>query len=393
MPRNVAIIGVGQTNYTTLRKDVTYPELVFEAVAKALVDANMTIDEVEAVAFSLAPSSLIGVDAVERWCIDAVGARNKPFLRVNTGGATGGSAAQAGYFHIASGLFNTVLVVGAEKQGDTPDTQLILNKIWDPRFELDIALNAINMSSFQAVRHMEKYGTTEEHLAKVSVRAHGNALSNPHAHIKKAVSIEDVLASRIVCWPLKLLDCCPRSSGACAVIMVSEERAKKLTQTPVWIRGLGATTNTYYMGDKMSTQAFNDHGDWDELALASQHAYQLAGITDPQKEVDVAEIYGPFTSLEIAAVEALGFCPKGQGGRFEEEGFFNMTGELPVNPSGGALCSNPIAVTGLARVAEAALQIAGKAGDRQVKGAKTAVATAIGGSLQFHTALVLSANL
>lgn len=143
----------------------------------------------------------------------------------------------------------------------------------------------------------------------------------------------------------------------------------------------------------MGTEIFNDHGDWDELALAAQRAYHMAGITNSQKEIDVAEIYGPFTSLEIAAVEALGFCPKGQGGKFEEQGFFNMDGGLPVNPSGGALCSNPIAVTGLVRVAEAALQVMGKAEKRQVKGAKTAVAIAIGGTLQFHTAMVISANL
>lgn len=393
MARNVAIVGIGQTNYTTLRNDVTYPELVFEAVTKALSDASMSIDEIEAVVFSLAPTSLVGVDAMERWCIDAVGAKGKPFMRVNTGGATGGSAAQAGYFHIASAFFDTVLVVGAEKQGDTPDTQLILNQIWDPRFERAVALNAINMSSFQAVRHMHKYGTTEQQMAMVSVRDHKNALNNPHAHIRQAVSLEDVLASRVVCWPLKLLDCCPRSSGACAVIMASEGRTRKLMQRPAWIRGIGATTNTYYMGDKMETEMFNDHGDWDELALAAEHAYRMAGISNPAKQIDVAEIYGPFSCLEIAAVEALGFCPKGQGGKFEEQGFFNMTGELPVNPSGGALCSNPIAVTGLVRVAEAALQVTGRAEGRQVNGAKTAVATAIGGSLQFHTAMVISANL
>lgn len=130
-----------------------------------------------------------------------------------------------------------LLVVGAEKQGETPDTQLILNQMGDPRFERDVALNAINMSSYQAIRHMHKYGTTKTQMAIVTVRDHRNASNNPHAHLREPVTIEDVLASRIVCYPLKLLDCCPRSSRVCAIIMTSEEKTQKVTQTPAWIRG------------------------------------------------------------------------------------------------------------------------------------------------------------
>ena len=136
-----------------------------------------------------------------------------------------------------------------------------------------------------------------------------------------------------------------------------------------------------------------DYADWDELALAAQRAYRRAGITDPLQEVSVAEIYAPFTCTEIAAVEALGFCKKGRGGFMAADGAWDMNGILPVNPSGGTLCANPISATALVRVAEAALQIMGRAGQRQVPNARIAVATGIGGSLQFHTCTVLGADM
>jgi len=393
MQRNVAIVGTGQIRYTTTRNDETYEELIFQASKLALENAGLMPEEVDAVVLSIAPESLFGIDHPERWVVGASTAFNKPIMRVNTGGATGGSAAQAGLFHVASGLFDTVLVVGAEKQGDTPDTQLILNKIMDPRYEIPFGLNAISMTAYQAVRHMKKYGTTQEQLALVAVRSRSNALNNPYAHLKANHTVEEVMHSKMLCWPLKLFDCPPRSSGSCALVMMSEDKARRTGRPVAWIRGLGATSTTYFIGDKLSGLPFNEHGDWDELARAAEVAYKQAGVQAPEKEVDVAEIYAPFTICEVAAKEALGFCEKGQACALEEKGHWNMDGELPVNPSGGALSSNPIAVTGLARVAEAALQVTEMAGERQVEGARMAVATAIGGTLQFHTVMLLSNQL
>ncbi len=393
MLRNVAITGTGQTQYTTTRNEVTYEELIFQAARLALEDAGITFNEVDAVVLSIAPEALFGVSSPEYWVVGASGAVNKPIMRISTGGATGGSAAQAGFFHVASGLFDTVLIVGAEKQGDTPDTQRILNKIMEPRYEIPFGLNAISMTAYQAVRHIKKYGTTQEQLALVAVRSRSNALNNPYAHLKAKHSVEDVLKSKMLCWPLKLLDCPPRSSGSCALVMMCEEKAKKMNTASAWIKGVGATTTTYFIGDKLSGLPFNEHGDWDELALAAKVAYRQAGISHPATEIDVAEIYAPFTICEIAAEEALGFCEKGQASKLGEQGHWDMNGQLPVNPSGGALSSNPIAVTGLARVAEAALQVTQKAKQRQVDGTKMAVATAIGGTLQFHTLMVISSYL
>ncbi|MDY6852792.1 MAG: thiolase family protein [Thermodesulfobacteriota bacterium] len=390
MFKKVAVVGTGQTRYTTTRNEETYQELIFQAAKLALDDAGLTPDDVDAVVLSVAPEALFGIDSVERWLVAASGAINKPIMRINTGGATGGSAAQAGYFHVASGLFDTVLVVGAEKQGDTPNTQLILNKIMDPRYEIPFGLNAISMTAIEAVRHMRLHGTTQEQLALVATRSRSNAFKNPYAHLKANHTVEDVMNSKMLCWPLKLFDCPPRSSGSCAVVMTSEEKAKKIDKPAAWIKGVGATSTTYFIGDKLSGAEFDEHGSWDELALAVKSAYKQAGISDPAKEVDLAEIYAPFTICEVCAKEALGFCEKGQACNLEEKGYWNIDGQLPVNASGGVLSSNPIGITGLARVAEATLQLTGKADERQVDGVKTAVATSIGGTLQFHTVIVLS---
>lgn len=392
-PRNIGIIGIGQTGYVTRRDDVTLPELAREAALLALRDAGIGFKDVGGVVFSLALDALDGMEGAERWCVEAVGGFGRPFLRVHTGGATGGSAVHAGFFHIASGLFDCVLVVGAEKMGETEDAQNVLSQIFDPIYERGFAINAVNMCSFQAVRHMKRYGTTERQMALVAVRSRKNAIKNPYAHIRKEITVEDVLRSRVICYPLKLYDCCPRSTGACAVVMASERFIRKIGKRRVaWIKGVSSCTNSYYMGDRMDASGINDHADSEALFLAAKRAYRMAGIKNPREEIDVAEIYAPFTSTELAVVEALGFCEKGESGICNEDGVFEMDGKIPVNPSGGVLAANPISATALARVAEAALQVMGRAEERQVTKARTAVATGEGGSLQFHTVTVLSGN-
>jgi acetyl-CoA C-acetyltransferase len=291
--------------------------------------------------------------------------------------------------HAASGLYDKVLVVGADKVAETPDAQFILNLIWDPFFERDFALNTVTMAAIQAARHMARYGTTEEQMAKVAVRNYGNAKNNPRAHLKGDITVEDVMESPCISWPLKRYDCCPRSSGAAAIIIASERVVREGGAPAAWINGVGAATNTVWMGDRMSPRASADLGDWDELRMAAQTAYNQAGITDPVEQIDVAEIYAPFSINELLGVEALGFCGPGEGGRLAEEGFFDLDGKVPVNPSGGTLCTNPIAITALVRVCDAALQVLGAAESYQVPDVSTAVATGVGGSFQFQTCMVL----
>lgn len=391
-PRKVAIVGVGQSDFRFRRDDASYVELVQEAVQLAFADSKLSIEEIQAVVFSLAPDSLIGVGNAERWCVDAIGAANKPFMRVNTGGSTGISSVLTGYYHIASGLYDCVLVAGADKVGESGDSQIILNKMWDPLYERQIPLNAINMLALSAVRYMHKYGMTERHMALVSVKNRKNASMNPHAHLREPTTVEEVLASRPISWPIKLFDACPQSSGGGAVIMCSEDVAKRICTRPAWIKGVAHSSETYYQGDRMGPKLERDHGDATALGQSFRKAYAMAGIKDPLKEVDVAELYAPFSNTEYHAIDAAGFCKHGEGLKLMEEGFFDMEGPMPVNPSGGTLCTNPIAVTAMIRTAEAALQVMGKAGDHQVRGAKTAIANGNGGDHEFFGTIVVSSE-
>ena len=384
-----AIIGVGETPYKTRIPEANYAELAQEAAVEALAAADMSPDDIDAVVFSMAPTEFMGVTDADRWAIDAVGGRGKPFMRVHTGGATGGSAAQAGYMHVASGMYQKVLVVGADKVAETPDAQFILNQIWDPFFERDFALNTVTMAAIQASRHMARYGTTQEQMARVAVSSYANAKSNPQAHLKGDITVEDVMESPGISWPLKRYDCCPRSAGAAAIVIASERVVREREAPAAWINGVGAATNTVWMGDRMGPHAVADLGDWDELRMAARAAYEQAGITDPVEQIDVAEIYAPFSINQILGVEALGFCEPGEGARLTEEGFLDIEGTVPVNPSGGTLCTNPIAVTALVRVCDAAFQVLGSAGSYQLPDVSTAVATGVGGSFQFQTCMVL----
>lgn len=396
MNSNAAVVGVGQTGYAG-EVNETYPELLEKAANLALVDAEMSMEDLDAVIVSHAPEAFIGVAHPERWASDYIGGANNPVMRIHTGGATGGSAAQAGFFHVASGRFDNVLVVGAEKIKENNSPQTVLNAIWDPITERPFGLNAINMTSFQAVRYMEQYGATREDFAKVAVRSRENGSRNPHAHVDETVTIDEVLEAPMVCWPLGLIDCCPSSAGGCSIVISSESSVRDHDHVPAWITGVGMRADSYFMGDKMGDSVEmngkSDHANYDYLRTAAEQAYEMAGITDPLSEFDVAELYAPFTSIEFAVTEALDLCEQGEAYKLNREDRFDMDGEVPVNPSGGVLCSNPIAVTALDRVVEAARQIRRTAGDRQVPDVESAVATGPGGSHQFHSVITFDKEL
>ncbi|AEA25907.1 thiolase family protein [Pseudonocardia benzenivorans] len=390
----VGVLGVGQTPYVTRRADVTFPELVREGALLALDDAGITMDDVDAVVFPLAPDALIGVGNGERWCVEALGAAGKPFMRVNNGGATGMSAVIAAWTHVASGMFDVVLVAGGERVSESGSAQSVLNKMWDVGYERPIPLNTITMLALSAVRYMHAHGADEADFARVTVKNRRHAALNPLAHLREPVTVEDVLASRVLAWPIKLGDACPSSTGAAGAVLVSERYARAHGLRPAWIRGIGQNTETFWMGDRVGPRMLADHGDADALAVAFERAYAMAGVTDPAGQLDVAEIYAPFSSVELHVIEAAGLCGKGEAPARLAQGDFALGAKgTIVNPSGGVLCSNPIAVTGVARLAEATLQVQGRAGDRQVEGARTAVASAIGGDHQFYASLVLSADL
>jgi acetyl-CoA C-acetyltransferase len=387
----VGIIGIGQSQFKARRDDANYPELVREAVARALQDAKRDLADMQAVVYALAPDALLGIGNAERLGVDAVGARNKRFMRINTGGATGLSTVAVGHAHIAAGACDIVLVAGGDKVGESGDSQTILNKIWDPTYERQLPLGTITMLAMSAVRAMHKYGLTEEDMARVTVKNRANGALNPNAHLRKKVTVEEVLASRYIAWPVKLLDCCPQSSGGCAMVLASERYIKDNRLEAVWISGIAHSSESYYIGDRMGNNFQADHADAHALREACERAYHMAGIKDPAKEVHVAELYAPFSNTEFHAVEAAGLAALGKSMGMLREGEFHIGSRTAVNPSGGTLCTNAIAVSAMARVAEAGLQVWGRAGAHQQKGARVAVASGNGGDHQFFGAAVVEA--
>lgn len=392
--RNVGIIGVGQSDFVKSRTDLTFPELVREGADLALDNAGLEMSDIGAVVFPLAPDALIGVGNGERWCVEAIGAQGKPFMRVNTGGATGLTAVLAGYVHVASGMFDAVLVTGADRVSESLSAQSVLNKMWDVAYERLYPLNTITMLALSAQRYNDRYGSTERDLARVTVKNRRHASLNSHAHLRTQVTEDDVLGTRMISWPLKLADLCPSSSGAAAVVLVSEDFAARMGRPTAWIRGIGQSAETFWLGDRVGPTAVSDYADAGAMEEAIHRAYRQAGITDPSDQLDLAELYAPFSSVELHAVEAAGLAAKGESFKGIANGEFSLGGPGPtVNPSGGTLCTNAIAVTGLVRAAEVALQVTGQAAEHQVEGAAVGLATAIGGDHQFYASMVLANHL
>lgn len=386
---NAAVLGFGQTKYKTSRSDVGTPELVYEAVAAALADAKADIDDIDAIVFASAPEVFEGVYEPDRWCVDAFGGIGKPLIRVHTGGATGGSAAIAAERLITSGMYETVLVVGLQRTSETADAQSLFTTIFDPVFERDIQLNVISGIALVASRQIEFFGLTDDHMAWVSKKNFDNALLNPFAHLQKEISIQDVKDSRQIAWPLRLYHTCPRSDGAAAVVMTSAEQVRRRGGRVAWVTASSTAADVYRIGDRIK-DADSDLAIPRALQWACDDVYRQAGISNPRAELDVIEVYAPFSNLEIGYYESMRLAPTGRGIELVETGATAMDGDIPVCPSGGCMTSNPIGATGLVRFGEAALQVMGRAGAHQVDGVSTALATACGGIDQFYTATILA---
>lgn len=363
----VAIVGVAQTKYEENKIDQTYMELVFEVVKKLHDSLGITNDDIGSVITSsndFNDGRTIANMAIQ----DAVGSVRKSESRVSGDGAF---AYVYAAMRVLSEEYDTVMVVSHDKCSEG-DQYLINNSIFDPFYQRYLGLDQISAAGLMANMYVNKYGITEQQAAKVVVKNRKNALNNPIAHLQKEVSIEDVLSSPMLAYPLKELEFPPFSDGAVAMLLANEEKAKELTDNPVWLKGYASCTDAYYLGHRTMTDLIG-------LELAAKEAYKMAGIQDPVKDIDVAEIYDAFSVHELMSYEALGFCPKGEGGKFLETGATEMSGEIPVNPSGGVLSSNPTMANGLIRVAEIALQLMGKADKRQINGAKIGLANGMNG--------------
>jgi acetyl-CoA C-acetyltransferase len=296
-------------------------------------------------------------------------------FRVESACASSSVALRVGVMAIMSGMYNIVMVGGVEKMTHLPtsNNMEILASASDFPFEQWHGATFPSLFALMATAHMNEYGTTEEQMALVAVKNHENALLNPKAHMQKKITVQDVLSSKIVSWPLKLYDCSLISDGASCIILTKPELAKKFTDTPINIIASTQAQDSLNISERESLTTLNS------IKLASKEAFKMAGLTP--KDIDVAEIHDCFTIAEIIAYEDLGFCAKGFGGKLIEEGETKIGGKIPVNTSGGLKAKgHPVGATGVAQIYEIYLQLISEAGKRQVNGAEIGLTCNIGGS-------------
>lgn len=382
MSAPLGVIGVGQTSYRRNHSELSSADLIWTAAEAALADADLDIDAVDAIVLGVAPDALSGENCVEKTAIFGAG---KPFVRLNTGGVTGSSAVFAAASYIAAGRADVTLTIALERMGQATTSQQVFNTIFDPVYEKDFPLTTITMAALRASMLMRVYGYTERHWAEIATRNYRNALKNPLAHLHLDLSPEDILASPLLAWPIHRYEACPMSEGACALVLAS---AKAVAGRKVaWVQGMASTSDSYAMGDRIHRPE-GSLVDLLSLRRSAQRAYADAGITRPRDQIDVVELYSPFSSAEAMTYPALGFCRPENGPAFVYEQ--QEDSSLPVfNPSGGPQAANPVSATAMVRIAEGALQVRGMAGERQVPDVRRAVATGQGGATQFSTVCVL----
>jgi acetyl-CoA C-acetyltransferase len=357
----VAIVGIGQTALRAAADDRLYHEHDYEAARVALADAALDRGDVDTVICS-------GWDAVDGRTISdmhtvmSAGGYLKDSTHV---GEDGIMAIAYAYMRIAAGLFDVALVTAHGHAESSFET--VSNVVFDPLFVRSLGQSHLVSLALQANAYLQRHGVSGEQAAKVAVKNRGNGAANPRAHLQSPVDVDEVLNSALVCYPLRALHCPPQSVGGVALILASEDAARRITNRPVWLTGIHWAIDSYELGSKELSRL-------DALAGAAERAYGMAGISDPLRDLDVAELHDITPFHELMAYEALGLASTGAAARLVEEGVTGAGGDLPVNPSGGVLCTNPYGASGLLRSAEAALQLRGEAGERQVPGAARALA-------------------
>lgn len=373
----VSIVGIGQAKFGK-RSDATIRELAYEAVIPALQDAGNCADEVDAIVIGVAGDEFAGQGSSGAVINDYVGMTGRPMFRVEAACATGSAGIRAGWALIQSKLASVVLIIGAETMtqvGSSRATEL-MSRAGETRWEYPLGTTFPSYYALMATAHMNQYGTTREQLSMVSVKNHKYGSMNPYAHLQKEVTLEEAMKSIMICAPLNLYDCCPISDGAAAVVLASEEKAKKLNDTPVWLTALGASSDKMMIAERQNLTSLT------ATKFAAQQAYHMANLTPG--DIDVALVHDCFTIAEIMAYEDLGFCKKGDGGKLIQEGQTYIGGQIPVNVDGGLKAKgHPLGATGVAMTIEAVRQLRSEAGQRQVKEAEIALSHNIGETGQY----------
>ncbi len=382
--RRVAIVGAGLTKFYRNTQE-TPKELAYEATKMALDSCEMKLSDIDCVVNGTAPDAFDGVHMKGEYLSDGSGAYRKPYMRHYVGGGTGVMSPIHGWFHVASGMFDTCLVVAEEKMSSAyPHPAGAFLTIFDHTTEQPLYPTLIYIFAIEMNRFMTTHGYRKEDIALVAVKNKKNAMDHPSAQLPAEITVQDVLNSEIMAWPVNRLDISPTSDGAACVVLAAEHVARRITEKPIWLDGVGWALDTAYWTTR-------DLYYPDYLEVAARQAYKMAGIKEPSKEIHIAEPYDPFTYKELHHIEGLMLAPRGKSVQMLVDGHFNRNGNLPTSPSGGLLgVGNPIAAAGLMKVIELYLQLKGTAGKRQVPGNPTCgVANAWGDLMQVGTVVVL----
>ncbi|UCC74425.1 MAG: thiolase domain-containing protein [Gemmatimonadota bacterium] len=373
---DVVVLGCGLSPFRSSRFDGSIRDWVAEAVLAALADSGLEHQQIDQSLMAYESDHLAGQIGQGVIWHDTLGLTPRPTARIEGCGATGGLALRSAFAYLRAGLSRCLLVVGAERVGKSVSTATageIFAMSSDTDWEFPVGGHFTAYYALLMREHMRRYGTTEEQLALVSVKNHGNARYHPLAQKPKELTVDEVLASPLIASPYKLLDCSLLSDGAAAVILANRSWAQanvpRFSERPVVaLTGSGCATDYARAGDRPRDALAH----FTAKRLAGEAAYAMAGISEPLEEIDVAEVYDSYTGAELMAYEALGFCPPGASGPLSEEGVFSLQGELPVNPSGGLLGFGAAAgATGVAQAVEITAQLRGEADPRrQVAGAK-----------------------
>jgi acetyl-CoA C-acetyltransferase len=359
---DVFVAGAGMTRIG--RRSEPLPDLMAEAGHVALAAAGVEAPDAVVVA-AMNPEEFLGDGNFASNVATHMGFADVPAFRIETATSSGAAALYAGFTQVAAGLRSVVLVVGGEKMThlSTPRVSELIGRSIDP-YERSYGATMPALAGLITRALISEHGVSLKEISQVAVKNHANAARNPYAHFPRPVSLEEVLESRMVADPLRLLHCCPISDGAAAVVLTG-------TRASVRLAGIGQGTDTLAVRHRQMLTRFR------ATQAAAAAAYGMAGF-GPER-VDFAEIHDAFTPFELISLEDLGLVPAGKAGRATLDGETSREGRLPVNPSGGLKArGHPLAATGLAQVVECVWQLTGAAGDRQVAG-QVALAHSIGG--------------
>jgi len=361
----VSVVGVGMIPFGKY-PDKNIADLGWPAVKAAIKDAGIEAKRIRAVYSGTARGgAMVGQRIMGR-----LGLAGLPIVNVENACSSSSSALRQAVIAVESGAYDVVLVIGVEKLTKFGGGTLPLD---EDDWEVRLGLSMPALYAMRAQRYMHDYGVKLEDVAAVSVKNRKNGALNPDAQMRKEVSVEEVLASRMIADPFTLLQCCPTGDGAAAIILASNAVAKQIRKDAIEIRGSHLTSGRFMSGFRDMTSP--------EITVRGAHeAFEEAGL-GPQ-DIDVAEVHDAFSIAELLYYEAFGFCPRGEGAELLKSGATSIGGKIPINTSGGLIAKgHPVGATGAAQVVEIVRQLRGEAGPRQVEGAKVGMTHATGGGI------------